>query len=146
MSEAADTMRSCPALNTRQRSNCCTVTPQLAAVLLTGTGVQVPADSTAVLADSNLSVPEPTELRADVVTLHKGTMGKLAVVTEIQKDPPDADKRRAWIAYVALICATQTRGRSSCKPSPISMPSAARPTLDLSALPPLRRFARLWRN
>jgi hypothetical protein len=76
--------------------------PQLAAVLLAGTGVRVPDDSTAVLADSNLSVPEPTELRADVVTLHEGTIGRLAIVTEVQKDPPDADKRRAWIAYVAL--------------------------------------------
>ena len=54
------------------------------------------------MADSNLSVPEPTELRADLVTLHQGTEGKLAVVTEVQTDPPSKKKRRAWPAYVAV--------------------------------------------
>jgi hypothetical protein len=76
--------------------------PQLAATLLASAGVQVPAEATAVLADSNLSVPEPTELRADVVTMHEGIDGKLAIVTEVQKDSPDPDKRRAWVAYLAL--------------------------------------------
>jgi hypothetical protein len=76
--------------------------PQLAAALLASAGVQVPAEATAVLADSNLSVPEPTELRADVVTMHEGIDGKLAIVTEVQKDSPDPDKRRAWVAYLAL--------------------------------------------
>lgn len=76
--------------------------PHLATALLSSAGVPVPIGTTAVLADSNLSVPEPTELRADVVTVHNGADGKLVIVTEIQKDPPDRDKRRAWIAYVAL--------------------------------------------
>jgi hypothetical protein len=76
--------------------------PLLAGALLASAGVQIPAGATAVLADSNLSVPEPTELRADVVTVHEGADSKLAIVTEIQKDPPDAGKRRAWIAYLAL--------------------------------------------
>ena len=71
--------------------------PQLAAALLASAGVRVPAGAAAVLADSNLSVPEPTELRADVVTVHQGAAGKI-VVTEVQKDPPDGDKRRAWVA------------------------------------------------
>ena len=75
--------------------------PQLAAALLASAGVRVPAGAAAVLADSNLSVPEPTELRADVVTVHQGAAGKI-VVTEVQKDPPDGDKRRAWVAYLAL--------------------------------------------
>jgi hypothetical protein len=76
--------------------------PELAAALAASAGVQVPAGATAVLADSNLSVPEPTELRADTVTVHEGTEGRLAIVTEVQKDPPDKDKRRAWVAYIAL--------------------------------------------
>jgi hypothetical protein len=76
--------------------------PQLSAILLTCAGVQMPAGSAAVMADSNLSVPEPTELRADLVTLHEGTDGKLAVVTEVQTDPPGKKKRRAWPAYVAV--------------------------------------------
>lgn len=76
--------------------------PRLAAALLASAGVQVPATATAVLADSNLSVPEPTELRADVVTVHQGAGRKIAVVTEVQKDPPDGVKRRAWVAYLAL--------------------------------------------
>jgi hypothetical protein len=76
--------------------------PQLAAALLASVGVRVPAGAGAVLADSNLSVPEPTELRADVVTVHEGAGQKVVIVTEVQKDPPDGDKRRAWVAYLAL--------------------------------------------
>jgi len=76
--------------------------PQLAAALLASAGVQVPGGAAAVLADSNLSVPEPTELRADVVTVHEGASQKVVIVTEVQKDPPDNDKRRAWVAYLAL--------------------------------------------
>lgn len=76
--------------------------PQLAAALLASAGVRVSARTAAVLADSNLSVPEPTELRADVVTVHEGVDRKLVIVTEVQKDPPDGAKRRAWIAYLAL--------------------------------------------
>lgn len=109
--------------------------PGLAADLLVSAGVRIPAGATAVLADSNLSVPEPTELRADVVTVHEGTDGKLAIVTEIQKDPPDAGKRRAWIAYLALaqvehecdaalvVIALQSRtARASGKPIPTGHP------------------------
>jgi hypothetical protein len=51
---------------------------------------------------ANLAVAEPTELRADLVTVHEGSSSKLAVITEVQKDPPDAKKRRAWVAYVAV--------------------------------------------
>ncbi|MGH3189851.1 MAG: hypothetical protein ACRDPY_24135 [Streptosporangiaceae bacterium] len=76
--------------------------PQLAAALLASAGVRVPTGAAAVLADSNLSVPEPTELRADVVTVHQGSGRKIVIVTEVQKDPPDGDKRRAWVAYLAL--------------------------------------------
>jgi hypothetical protein len=76
--------------------------PQLAAALLASAGVRVPAGATAMLADSNLSVPAPTELRADVVTVHEAVGRKLVIVTEVQKDPPDAGKRRAWVAYAAL--------------------------------------------
>jgi hypothetical protein len=76
--------------------------PQLAAALLASAGVAVPAGSAAALADSNLSVPEPTELRADVVTMHQGAGRKVVIVTEVQKDPPDTGKRRAWVAYLAL--------------------------------------------
>lgn len=76
--------------------------PHLSASLLTSAGVQVPTGATAVMADSNLSVPEPTELRADLVTLYEGTDGRLAVVTEVQTDPPSKKKRRAWPAYVAV--------------------------------------------
>jgi hypothetical protein len=76
--------------------------PQLAVALLASAGVGVPAGAAAVMADSNLSVSEPTELRADLVTLHPGTDRRLAVVTEVQRDPPDKKKRRAWPAYVAV--------------------------------------------
>jgi hypothetical protein len=76
--------------------------PQLAAALLASAGVRVPVGAAGILADSNLSVPEPTELRADVVTVHEGTSRKIVIVTEVQKDPPDGDKRRAWVAYLAL--------------------------------------------
>jgi hypothetical protein len=45
--------------------------PYLAAVLLTGTGVDIPADAVATPADGDLSACEPTELRADaMVILH----------------------------------------------------------------------------
>jgi len=37
-----------------------------------------------------------------VVTVHDSSTGRLAIVTEIQRNPPDKDKRRAWVAYVAL--------------------------------------------
>jgi hypothetical protein len=76
--------------------------PQLASALLASAGVLVPAGAVAVLADSNLSVPEPTELRADVVTVHEDVGRKIVIVTEVQKDPPDGAKRRAWVAYLAL--------------------------------------------
>jgi hypothetical protein len=76
--------------------------PELTAALLVGTDIAIPAGAAAVVADSNLSLPAPTELRADLVTLHRAATGKLAVVTEVQKDPPDKKKRRAWPAYVAV--------------------------------------------
>jgi hypothetical protein len=76
--------------------------PELTAALLASAGVPVPAGAAAVVTDSNLSLPEPTELRADLVTLYPGTGGSLAIVTEVQKDPPDKKKRRAWPAYVAV--------------------------------------------
>jgi hypothetical protein len=109
--------------------------PHLAGALLASAGVRIPAGATAVLADSNLSVPEPIELRADVVTVHEGADSKLAIVTEIQKDPPDAGKRRAWIAYLALaqvehrcdaalvVIALRSRtAHASCKPIPTGHP------------------------
>jgi hypothetical protein len=76
--------------------------PGLPAVLLSSAGGQVPAAGVPVAADSNLSVPHPTELRADLVTVYQGASGKLAIITEVQKDPPDQKKRRAWPAYVAV--------------------------------------------
>jgi hypothetical protein len=76
--------------------------PRLPAVLLASVGVPIPARAGAVVADSNLAVAEPIDLRADLVTVHKGADGKLAVVTEVQKYPPDVKKRRAWLAYVAI--------------------------------------------
>jgi hypothetical protein len=103
--------------------------PQLAAALLASAGVQVPAQVASVLADSNLSVPEPTELRADVVTVHQDARRKIVIVTEVQKDPPDRAKRRAWVAYLALaqvehecdaalvvIALSGRTGRASVKP------------------------------
>ncbi len=103
--------------------------PKLAAALLASAGIPVPPEAAAALADSNLSVPEPTELRADVVTVHEGSGRKIVIVTEVQKDPPDLDKRRAWLAYLALahvehkcdaalvVIALRARtARASCKP------------------------------
>lgn len=75
--------------------------PELAATLLASVGVRVPGGAAAVVADSNLTIPAPTELRADMVTIHRGPDRKLAVVIEVQKDPPDRKKRRAWLAYLA---------------------------------------------
>ncbi len=64
--------------------------PQLAAALLASAGVRVPAGAGAVLADRNLSVPEPTELRADVVTVHEGVGPKIVIVTESRRIRPTA--------------------------------------------------------
>jgi hypothetical protein len=76
--------------------------PRLPAVLLASAGAEVPAEGVPAAADSNLSLPHPTELRADLVTVYEGADTKLAVITEVQKDPPDQQKRRAWPAYVTV--------------------------------------------
>ncbi|WP_069161522.1 hypothetical protein [Nocardia altamirensis] len=77
--------------------------PELAAVLLADTGIELPVGATATVTDSNLSTCEPPEFRADAVTLLRGTDGgKLAIITESQSDSPKPGKRRAWPAYVAV--------------------------------------------
>jgi hypothetical protein len=76
--------------------------PELAAILLASAGVTVPAGTSAVIADSNLSARKPVALAAEAVIVLAAPAGKLAVVTEVQKHPPRKEKRRAWAAYVAI--------------------------------------------
>jgi hypothetical protein len=96
--------------------------PLLAAALLSGTGVTVPADGPAVMAAGDLSSTLPAELRADAVVVlgapdsarvgrgvaregraarSGGRDGRLAVVVEVQMAPDDG-KRRVWPAYLTL--------------------------------------------
>ena len=67
-----------------------------------------------MLADSNLSVPEPTELRADVVTAYQGADRK--IVTEVRKDAPGpvcpAGGQRSD-AIGGLLCGSPTEARLS---------------------------------
>src|SRR5258708_9306763 len=79
----------------------------LAAALLHGTGVEVPAGVSAVMAAGDLSSALPAELRADAVIVLDGRgvgpgrqPGKLAVVVEVQISP-DEGKRRVWPADLA---------------------------------------------
>lgn len=76
--------------------------PLLAAALVSAAGIDIPAEPTAEMADSNLTSCLPTELRADAVTVVQAHGIKLAVVTEVQRTRPKKAKRRAWPAYVAL--------------------------------------------
>jgi hypothetical protein len=81
--------------------------PQLAAVLLRGLGVPVPAGAAAVLAPADLSASVPAELRADAVVVLSGTDGaRLAVVVEVQLRY-DQDKRYSWPAYLTQVRAAQ---------------------------------------
>ena len=85
--------------------------PVLAAALLHGSGVPVPAGGTAVMAAGDVSSALPAELRADAVILlgipdtvqdrPSERASRLAVVVESQTSP-DANKRRVWPAYLAL--------------------------------------------
>jgi hypothetical protein len=59
--------------------------PRLAAVLLRGLDIPIPADAGAAMAPSDLTSSVPTELRADAVVMLSGADGaRLAVVAEIQ--------------------------------------------------------------
>ena len=89
--------------------------PLLAATLLDGTGVAVPAGVTAAMAAGDLSSALPAELRADAVVVLNGPgggpggpPGKLVVVVEVQT-LPDERKRRVWPAYLTL-----ARAQHSC--------------------------------
>jgi hypothetical protein len=75
--------------------------PRLAAALLAGTGVAVPAEGAAVMAAADLSSALPAELRADAVVVLAGRAAKLAVVVEVQL-ARRRDKHRVWPAYLAL--------------------------------------------
>lgn len=62
--------------------------PQLVGMLLRRLGVGLPADATAVMADTNLSVRDPDqdqELIADTVIIFEGPDAKVAVIAEVQK-------------------------------------------------------------
>jgi hypothetical protein len=74
--------------------------PQLAAILLGLCGVELPSGSVPVVADSNLSDRDPTDLRSDNVLVFEGTGGKVAVVAEVQKDRRDFGRIDSWPAYV----------------------------------------------
>lgn len=78
--------------------------PRIPAILLaaTGTGISISPYADAAIADSNLTVSEPDEFRPEMVTVFNGHEGKLAVVTEVQKDPPKPTKRWDWPAYLAI--------------------------------------------
>jgi hypothetical protein len=76
--------------------------PRLLEPLLAVTGLRVPPDREPVIADSNLSVREPDEFHAELVTVHSVMGRKLAVVVEVQTDPPKPAKRRDWPAYLTV--------------------------------------------
>jgi hypothetical protein len=83
--------------------------PLLAAVLLRGLGVAIPADATAAMASADLSASVPAELRADAVVVLSGTGGaRLAVIVEVQLRY-DTGKRYSWPAYL-----TQVRAAHRC--------------------------------
>jgi hypothetical protein len=74
-------------------------------MLLRGLGVRLPAGATAVMADTNLSVRDPDqnqELIADTVVVFEGPDGKVAVIAEVQKDPPRGTRHFAWPAYACV--------------------------------------------
>jgi hypothetical protein len=83
--------------------------PALAAALLPGFGVAVPAGAEAVLASADATASVPAELRADAVVLLTGADGtRLAVIVEVQLRY-DADKHYSWPAYL-----TQVRAAHRC--------------------------------
>lgn len=75
---------------------------QLAGVLLASAGIRLPARATAVVADSNLSARRPLAFAAEHVIVFTGQTGKVAVVAEVQKDPPRPWKLRDWPAYLSI--------------------------------------------
>jgi hypothetical protein len=83
--------------------------PRLAAVLLRGLGVAVPAGATAAMAPTDLTASVPAELRADAVVVLSGAEGaRLAVIVEVQLRY-DTGKRYSWPAYL-----TQVRAAHRC--------------------------------
>ena len=79
--------------------------PRLAAVLLRGLDIPIPADAGAVMAPSDLTASVPTELRADAVVMLSGADGtRLAVVVEIQLRY-DSRKRFSWPSYLTQVWA-----------------------------------------
>jgi hypothetical protein len=83
--------------------------PAIAAALLAGLGVAVPADAAATLASADATASVPAELRADAVVLLTGTDGaRLAVIIEVQLRY-DAHKHYSWPAYL-----TQVRAAHRC--------------------------------
>ncbi len=119
--------------------------PLLAAALLHGSGVPVPAGGTAVMVAGDLSSALPAELRADAVIVLGGDRPRarpgtrLAVVVESQT-APDAGKRRVWPAYLALaraqhdcpavlvvICPSPATGRWARQPIRTGNPASTSP-------------------
>jgi hypothetical protein len=83
--------------------------PRLAAVLLRGLGVAVPAGATAGMAPADLTASVPAELRADAVVVLSGADGaRLAVIVEVQLRY-DTGKRYSWPTYL-----TQVRAAHRC--------------------------------
>jgi hypothetical protein len=81
--------------------------PQLAAVLLRGLGVPVPAGTRAAMMSADLSASVPAEFRADAVVVLSGDGGaRMAVVVEVQLRY-DRRKRYSWPAYLTQVRAAQ---------------------------------------
>jgi hypothetical protein len=77
--------------------------PLLAAILLRGLGVAIPADTTARLAPSDLNSSVVTERRADsVVALLSPGGAQLAVIVEVQLRY-DPAKRYSWPEYLTRV-------------------------------------------
>ena len=64
--------------------------------------VALPADARATLVSETFRQLGPVEVHADAVVLVEGAGSRLAIVAEAQLRP-DADKRRAWPCYLALL-------------------------------------------
>jgi len=80
--------------------------PRLAAVLLRGLGVAIPAEAAATMTSSDLTASVPTELRADAVVMLSCADGaRLAVVVEVQLRY-DTRKRYSWPAYLTQVRVT----------------------------------------
>ena len=79
--------------------------PQLVAMLLGKLGTHLPSGAAPFFLDSNLSLCDPgwkKTLIVDNVVVFDGIDGKVAVIAEVQTNPPNRSRLLAWPAYVCV--------------------------------------------